>query len=542
MFRQEQKLRTYYNFLGVDSVRYDVDGEQKLFTSAVRETPLMEPVPWLAYWGQRYMLFTHGYGVVMAPAGEKKADGTPNFWTRDIPPAAQHASLKPSNDRVYYGEGSATMAFSNVDRMKELDFPTEQNRAEYWLPENVNSGVKMDSMLKRVVFGWRSKMFFKMVFSDLITDSTRVHYLRMPLERLEHVVPFLHLDSNPYAVVADDKIVWMVNGMTHTDEFPYSLREELGDKSDERSPLRPRGVYVNYIEDSVKGAIDAYTGEVRLYKIKDAPIINAWSKVYPGLFAEQSQMPKSLQAQITYPPHLFHIQFDDIYMYYHMNDPMYFFNLEDMWDDADEVVGPVADTGKAITFSMEPFPWIAETGGVLPKSERKTQYVLAMPFSNEKSPNLRAMPIVYQDMPDYGKLSVLQVPKGIFIMGPEQADAAIDQHPVISQYFSWWNRRGTEVIRGHTNVLIVGKELLYVEPIFLRSQQNPVPQLKKVVVVFRGTPYMGDTLEDAVRMAVANQPPAPPEAILPTEPAAPAPAAATPTTAANPMTQEASHG
>jgi len=122
----------------------------------------------------------------------------------------------------------------------------------------------------------------------------------------------------------------------------------------------------------------------------------------------------------------------------------------------------------------------------------------------EKALNLRAIPVAYQDPPDYGRLSVLQIPKGHYVLGPEQADSAIDQEPEISQNFSWWNRRGTEVIRGHTVPLIVGKELLYVEPIFLRSQQNPVPQLKQVVVVFRGKPSMAPTLAEAVERAVSD--------------------------------------
>jgi uncharacterized membrane protein (UPF0182 family) len=145
-----------------------------------------------------------------------------------------------------------------------------------------------------------------------------------------------------------------------------------------------------------------------------------------------------------------------------------------------------------------------ETGnGVLPLANPRVQYSQAMVFTPEKALNLRGIPIVYQDPPDYGKLVVLQVPKGQYVIGPEQADAATDQDPYISQNFSWWNRRGTEVIRGHTTLLMVGKEVLYVEPIFLRSQQNHLPQLKKVIVVMRGKPFMADTLEEAVRDAVA---------------------------------------
>ncbi|MFN2386027.1 MAG: UPF0182 family protein [Thermoanaerobaculia bacterium] len=507
LFQQQQKLRTYYNFLGVDSVRYPINGETRMFVSSVRETPLYEPVPWLAYWGQRFMLFTHGFGLVMAPTAETNANGEPHFVSREIPIQADWPEISVRNPRVYYGEGSATMAFSNVDRMKELDYPTDQDRAEMVLPPEVPAGVPVDSFLKRLVFGWRSGKFFQLVFSDLIKETTRVHYYRTPLDRLDRVAPFLFFDSNPYAVSADGQLLWIVNAMTTSDGYPYSFPEEMGDKSDERSAFPRPERMVNYVEDSVKATVDAYTGQVRLYTISSSPVIAAWSKIYPDLFVPESKMPEGVRRQLTYPTQLFHVQFDDLYIYYHMKDPMYFFNMEDMWDDGDEVLGPIMDTGKAITFSIEPYSWLAETGGSLPPSGRPVQYALSMAFTPEKALNLRSIPIAYQDPPDYGKLSVLQIPKGRYVIGPEQADAAIDQDPTISQNFSWWNRRGTEGIRGHTALLVVGNEILYVEPIFLRSQQNPVPQLKKVVVVFRGRPVMADTLEAAVRLAVAEEKP-----------------------------------
>lgn len=525
LFQQQQKLRTYYNFVNVDNVRYPIDGENRMFVSSVRETPLYEPVPWLAYWGQRFMLFTHGFGMVMAPAGVVDPNGEPDYVSKEIPIQARWPVIATANPRVYYGEGSATMAFSNVDRMKELDYPTDQDRAETVLPADVDSAVPVDSLLKRLVFGWRSGKFFELVFSGLIKDTTRVHYYRTPVERLDRAAKFLFFDSNPYAVTVDGGIVWIVNAMTTTDRYPYSFPEELGDKSDERSAFPRPERLVNYVEDSVKATVDAYTGKIKLYQIGHGPIIEAWAKIYPGLFLPAEQMPDGIERQLTYPPQLFHVQFDDLYIYYHMKDPMYFFNMEDMWDDGDEVLGPVLDSGEAITFSIEPYVWMAETGGVLPSSKHRVQYALSMVFTPEKALNLRAIPTAYQDPPDYGRLTVLQIPKGHYVLGPEQADAAIDQAPEISQNFSWWNRRGTEVIRGHTVPLIVGKELLYVEPIFLRSQQNPVPQLKQVVVVFRGRASMAPTLPEALEKAVSDarlrQPGASSPAAADVSPAAP---------------------
>ncbi len=141
---------------------------------------------------------------------------------------------------------------------------------------------------------------------------------------------------------------------------------------------------------------------------------------------------------------------------------------------------------------------------MLPESERGSQFMLSMLFTPESALNLRALAYVYQDGADYGRLGVLQIPKGRYEIGPEQIDSAIDQDPVISQQITWWNRLGSEVIRGHTTAILVGNELIYLEPIFIRSQQNPASQLKRVVVVMRGQAAMGETLEEAVRGVVAR--------------------------------------
>lgn len=502
IFRQQEKLRTYYDFLDVDVLRYTIDGEKVVLASAVRELPILEPQPWLAWWGQRFMLFTHGHGLVMAPVGQVTSEGDPVFVSGQIPVETTWPQVAAANPQVYYGEGNASMAVSNVRAMAELDYPTAQGRAENVLPLDVPAGVPVDSVLKRLVFGWQSGEFWEMVFSTLITPETRVHYFRQPLERLQHVAPFLYFESNPYATIVDGEITWLVNAVTTSDQFPYSKHEFIGDKSQSRSPAAVATRRINYVEDSVKATINAATGQVQLYKIADAPVINSWAAVYPSLFVNGDQMPAEVRQQLTYPLQLFHLQFDDLYIYYHMNDPMYFFNMEDMWDDADEVLGPVLDEGKAITFSIEPYHMLVETGGILPASAEKQQFVMTMPYTPEGARNLRAMPMVYQDGQDYGRLMVLMIPKGVFVTGPEQADAIIDQDPDISEKISWWNRLGTEVIRGHTSLLLIDDEIVYVEPLFIRSNQNANTQLKRIVAVVRGQAHMAETLEGALRLAL----------------------------------------
>lgn len=505
IFRQQQRLRTYYDFMDVDAVRYRVDGEPRMFASAVREIPLVEPQEWLAWWGQRFVLFTHGFGLVMAPTGEASSEGEPTYASAGVPPRTDIAPVAAANPRIYYGEGAASMAYTNVRRLKEFDYPTDEGRAEMELPPDVRSGVHLDSFLKRLVFGWRSRQFFEIVFSDLIGAETRVHYYRTPLGRLGRLAPFLYFDTDPWAVAAGGRVLWMANGLTHTDRYPYSRRQWLGDKSDERSPQPGDLRRVNYVRDAVKATVDAYTGQIRLFKISDDPIVETWDRVYPDLFEHGDEMPADVRRHLQYPVQLFHIQFDDIYNLYHMTDPMTFFNMEDAWDDADEVLGPIIDKGRAITFSTEPHHWIAVTGGALPAADPETQFAMGMAFTPEKSLNLRAFAVAYQDGRDYGRLVVLRVPKGLFRYGPEQADAAIDQQPLISQQITWWNRLGSDVIRGHTTTLVVGDELIYLEPFFNRSQQNPTTQLKRVVAVVRGRAGMGRNLDEALRVALGQR-------------------------------------
>jgi uncharacterized protein len=504
-FRQQEKLRPYYDFMDVDTTRYTVDGEPVMVAGAVRELPLIEPKPWLAWWGQRFMLFTHGHGLVAAPTSGITSAGEPEYLSRAIPHGATAAGLELTDPGVYYGEGSGTMAFSNLSSISEHDYPTEQGRAETRFPEDVEAGVNLDSPLKRLVFGYKSGTFLDVFFSDLMNDESRVHYERTPLERVAKVAPFLYLDSDPFAVAADGRITWMVNGLTTSDRYPYSATTDLGDKADRRSPTARPVEIVNYARDSVKGTVDAYTGDVTLYQIADEPVVETWAAIYPSLFEPADAMPADVREQIQYPVQLMHAIFDDLYIYFHQTDPLTFFSWEDVFDDADEVKGDILAEGTSITFSIEPYYWIAETGGDLPSSSDRHQFALSTVHTPEGARNLRAIATAYMDGEDYGKLSILQVPKGHFTLGPEQADAAIDQDAFISQQISLWNRLGLDVIRGHTTPLVIDGEVLYVEPLFIKSAQNPVPQLKRVIVVFRGNAGMGSTLEEALRSAVEGE-------------------------------------
>jgi uncharacterized protein len=504
IFKQQQKLRAYYDFLDVDVARYEVDGQPTLVASSVRELPLLEPHPWLAYWGQRFVLFTHGHGLVVAPLGQIGPDGGPTYLSSGIPTVASDPALDPGQQSIYYGEGSGNIGFSNIDGVPELDYPTEQGREDVVLPADLDAGVRIDSLLKRLMFAWgttepfNAGSFFDVTFSGLIDSDTRIHYERQPLDRIKAVAPFLFLDADPYAVVGPQSIQWMVNGMTVTDRYPYSKLSDLGDKSIRRVPFPTDVEWVNYAADSVKVTVDAYTGQTAFYQISDEPVVSSWAAVYPTLFRPESEMPAEIAAHKQFPTQLFHSQFDDLYIYYHVTDPLAFFNQEDLFDDADEVLGPMLQSGRGITFSMEPYPAIVETGTDFAASQSPTQFGLNQIFTPEGALNLRSIVTVYQEGDDYGKLSMLQVPKGHFAHGPAQAEAVIDQDNVIAQQFGFWNTTGVEVLRGYMTPVVIDGELIYIEPVFIRSAQNPFPQLSRVVVVMRGMAAMAPTLEEAV--------------------------------------------
>lgn len=512
IFNQQQSLRPYYRFTGVDAVRYRVNGEKRMFVSAVRELPslaFLGPKEWLRYWGSAALMFTHGYGLVMSPANRIDDVGNPLYVSEGVPPRTSDATFA-HEPRIYFGEGAKDdYVLTNVRGLKEFDHATAQFRQDFAMPSDLRAGIHIDSLLKRLMFAFSTRDLTAFLFSSYIDhDATRVHIRRTPILRARSIAPFLFLDSNTYAAVVDGRVVWMINALATSDKYPYAYREVLGDKADERAvhPFPERTV--NYAEDAVKITMDAYSGEIVFYQMTDDPIVSSWARVYPHLFRRGSTMPAAARAQITYPLQWFHLQFDDIYKRYHQTDPIQFYNVEDLWDDADEVLGSLGRGLKGFgstdqsTFSYEGHPMLIDPGD-LPGtagigSPGDPEYCLAMPFTPEGQRNLRALIVAFQDPDHYGEILSLQVPQGRFVPGPEQIESYIDNDRPVHQQVTMWMRHGSEVIRGHMTVLPVKGDLLYVETIWVNSTQNELPQLKLVAVRYRGRIASGPTLKEAI--------------------------------------------
>jgi uncharacterized membrane protein (UPF0182 family) len=513
VFRQEQTLRPYYDVLSVDGVRYDVDGRKRMFVSAVRELPsraFLGPKEWLRYWGSAALMYTHGYGLVMSPVNEVTEEGRPVYAVQDIPPRSPHTQFVTPEPRIYYGEGMKDdYVLTNIRHLAELDYPDAQFRVAGEFPRDVEAGIPVDGVLKRVMLALHTKDLTAFLFSSFIDhDRTRVHVHRTPMRRIQRLAPFLFVDSNPLAFVADHRIEWMVNALTTSDMYPYSFREVLGDKADERAVESHPERLVNYAEDSVKITMDAFTGAVRVYRISDGPIVRAWAEAFPGLFEPAGAMPRAVRAQLNYPLQWFHLQFDDIYKRYHMRDPLEFYNVEDLWDDADEALGSLGrgleeyGTTDEMTFSYEGFNALIDPADLPPGVDAgeagALQYAMLMPFTPEGGRNLRSLVIALQDPGHYGRLINLRVPQGVFVPGPEQADTIIDTDGQVNQQIALWIRHASEVIRGHTILLPVKGDLIYIEPLWISSIQNPLPEVKLYSVVYKGRCVMATSLQRAI--------------------------------------------
>lgn len=396
IFKQEQSLRPYYDIINVDGVRYEVGGEKRMFVSAVRELPslaFLGPKEWLRYWGSAALMYTHGFGLVMAPANQVNDEGGPVYSVYDIPPKSDSPQFIVAEPRVYYGEGlKDDYILTNIRHLKELDYPSPEFRTTSEFPRDVQSGIAVDSIWKRIVLAFHTRDLTSFLFSSFIDHTqTRVHVYRTPMRRVARLAPFLFVESNNLAFVADTRIEWMVNALTTTDMYPYSFREVLGDKADERAVEAYPERVINYGEDSVKITMNAFNGDVHLYKIANDPIVNAWAEIYPDLFEPEEAMPQAVRAQLNYPLQWFHIQFDDIYKRYHMKNPLEFYNVQDLWDDADEVIGSLGrgleeyGTKDEMTFSYEGFHALIDPADLPPGAgigkAGELQYAMLMPFT-----------------------------------------------------------------------------------------------------------------------------------------------------------------
>jgi len=473
-YKQLQEIRLYYEFLDVDVDRYEIDGKKRQVMLSTREISTDRLPEQAKTWQNLHLFYTHGYGIAMSPVNTATTEGLPEFFIKNLPPESQVGDI--IRPEIYYGEGRMDYVIVNT-RVLEFDYPMgDQN---VYTTYAGTGGVVLDPVMK-LLMAYRH-MSPKILLSKELTGESRIMIHRDILERARTVAPFFAYDRDPYTVLVDGRLFWIIDAYTISDRYPYS---------------EPTGRF-NYIRNPVKVVIDAYNGTVNYYVIEDDPLVRAYEAIFPDLFQPIGSMPEGLLAHLRYPVDLFSVQ-AGIYQNYHMTDPQIFYNKEDTWETPMEIY----QGGQQ---PVEPYYVIMK----IPESEVGEEFMLIRPFTPRTRNNMIAWMSAKCDQPNYGQILVYRFPKDQLVYGPMQIEARIDQSTEISEQLTLWDQMGSTVIRGNLLVIPIDSSLLYVEPIYLRADVGELPELRRVVVAYGDRLVMEETLEIALSKIFDLAPAAP---------------------------------
>lgn len=470
-FSQIQEIRTYYEFSSVDNDRYTINNELRQIMLSPRELA-SDSLPNKSWINER-LTFTHGYGAAVGPVNQVTPEGLPVLFVKDLPPKSEVKELTITRPEVYYGEIPNEYVIVKT-KSKEFDYPKGE--------ENVYStyagrgGVEINSLSRRLLYAIRFGSL-KLFLSSDVTKESRILYYRNIKERVSKIAPFLTFDRDPYLVIAEGKMYWILDAYTSTNRYPYS------------QPLPLNGGDVNYIRNSVKVVVDTYDGKVTFYQVDpDDPIIKTYAKIFPKTFKKLEDMPKKLISHLRYPEDIFTLQ-TAIYTIYHMDDPQIFYNKEDQWEIPTIALGNAAQTENE-TPIMNPRHMIMKLPG-----EKKEEFILMLPFTPRGKDNLSAWMVARNDGELYGKLVAYRFPKDKLVFGPKQIIGRINQDAQVSQQISLWDQGGSQVIQGSLLVIPIEESLLYVRPLYLKASTGKIPELKRVIVAYENKIAMEETLE-----------------------------------------------
>ena len=476
-YAQLQAIRPYYVLKNVDIDRYTINGEYRQVMLSAREMDQSQLADTAQTWINQRLKYTHGYGITMNPVNRMTSEGQPEFFIKNIPPQSS-VDVEVTSPEIYFGELTDNYIIVNT-KAQEFDYPIGGNENAYTMYEG-ESGVNIGGMFRKLIFALVMADYKMLLANDLTPDSQMLFYRNIK-ERVPKLAPFLKYDSDPYIVVAKDGTLhWMWDAYTVSDMFPYS------------EPFSGRN---NYIRNSVKVVVNAYSGEVDFYTVDNTdPVITTYEKVFPGVFKPIDQMPEDLREHVRYPVDLFSIQAEK-YTTYHMTDVEMLYNQEDKWNLPTEKYGTEETR-------MEPYYVITK----LPDNDHN-EFVLISPFTPKNKSNMIGWMAARSDEPNYGKLLVYEFPKQELVYGPMQIEARIDQDTYISQQINLWSQRGTSVIRGNLFVIPIKDSLLYVEPLYLQADTSKMPELRRVIVAHGDKIVMEPTLEMSLQQIFGAQVP-----------------------------------
>ncbi|GAA1649275.1 UPF0182 family protein [Microbacterium flavum] len=502
--RQLEQYRSYYQFTDpLDVDRYQIDGKSQDAVVSVRELNL-DQLGAAASWYNTTLVYTHGYGMVAAKGNERTTDGNPVFLERGIPTAGAltDGQYEP---RIYFGEKSPTYSIVGGPEGGpdiELDYPRgTDGAAQTKTTFTGNGGPSVGNLFNRMLYALKFQST-DILFSDAINDNSQILYDRDPIDRVQKVAPYLELDNDPYPSVVDGRIVWIVDGYTLSANYPYSSIVSLRDAISDTTNTTPRVALddVNYIRNSVKATVDAYSGEVTLYAWDDTdPLLQAWQKVYPSTLKPVSEMSGDLMSHVRYPTDLFKVQ-RAMLGTYHVDDAASFYARDNAWKTPDDPTQkePVLQPPYYLTMKMpgQDDPAFSMFTSFIPASEGDgARNVLMGYLAVDSDAGAQAG----AKAADYGKLRMLEISADVSVPGPGQVQNSFNAEPSVSSFINILQQGQSQVLNGNLLTLPVGGGLLYVQPVFVQaSSGTKLPTLQKILVAFGDNIAFEDTLQEAL--------------------------------------------
>ena len=476
--KQIQAIRTYYDFPDVDVDRYNIDQNIRQTMIAAREINVQKLPESSRNWINEKLIYTHGYGVTMNTANGFTPEGMPRFIVSNMPVESSSKDIKVTRPEIYYGQETNTDVYVKT-RQKEFDFP--QGETNTYTSYEGSGGIRIGGRARRLLLAWALGDLSSLPFSDDVNSESHVLIRRNIRELVNGVAPFLVYDNDPYIVVSNEgRLFWIMDAFTQSATYPYARHHQVGDNS------------VNYIRNSVKVVIDAYNGTLHFYVFDSQdPLIATYRATFPTLFQDASQMPADLRAHVRYPETLIKVQ-GEVYGLYHTQSAKVFFQREDVWNVAQQI--GLDDQNRKQVQPIEPYFVLMQ----LPGEQTHNEFVLILPFTPVGRNNMIGWMAGRCDGDNYGKLLIYNFPKSRLIDGPLQIEARIDQNSQLSSQFTLWNQQGSHVLRGHLLVIPIGRSLLYVEPVYLKAESSPMPELRLVVLATQDRLGHGQTFDEAM--------------------------------------------
>lgn len=483
---QLQRVRRYYDFVDVDTDRYIIDGVLRQVMLSARELALDQNPAAVGFVNQR-IVYTHGIGAAMVPVNEVANEGQPRLFIRNLPPVSSEGAPEITQPRIYFGERPSAYVITGA-RQAEFDFPTGEGEGggdpgteTRWTG---TTGISLGTTLDRLLFALRFRDL-DLLISDQVTADSQLLFHRSLGDRLAMIAPFLRYDKDPYLVIDDaGRLLYVQDAYTVSDRFPHA---QPFDPSAFEATGLGRGPF-NYIRNSVKITMDAYDGTMTFYIADPSdPLIRAWSGIFPSMFRPIDALPLDLQAHVRVPEELFNVQ-TRVFGRYHVTNTLRFFQSDDLW------TVPTA-SGSAQSLPSEAYYVVMRMPG-----EPEAEFLLLQPMVPLNRPNMIAWVAARMDVPNYGATRVYRFPAETTIFGPAQIEARIVQDPQISQQFTLWSQGGSTVIQGNLIVVPVDDSLIYLQPVYLQSQQSAFPEFQRIIVASPRQVVWAETLGEALRL------------------------------------------